>query len=111
MLKEKLNSLVSIIVKTGNANEVILFGSQATGNANEYSDIDLCVISDNVTERRPVLLRSIYREISHIQNTPVDIVLYHKNDFYERAETSNTFENRIMREGVKLYGHRCVACD
>ena len=105
MLEEKLNSLVSVIVKTGNANEVILFGSQATGNANDDSDIDLCVISDNVTERTPVLLRSMYREVSRIQNTPVDIVLYRKNDFYERAEILNTFENRIMREGVKLYGH------
>jgi predicted nucleotidyltransferase len=42
--REQLSSIADAIRKVSNPRLVILFGSQARGNANQNSDIDLLVI-------------------------------------------------------------------
>ena len=34
---------------------------------------------------------------------PVDLLIYQKNEFYERAGLNTTFEYKIKSEGIKVY--------
>jgi predicted nucleotidyltransferase len=85
--------------------EVIVFGSYAYGKPNTDSDIDLCVIvSDKETNKR-VLTRKIRKILSPIiEDYPLDILVYDKDEFYDRAICDTTLEYKISREGVKVYG-------
>ncbi len=46
--KSKIREAIQIITKTAKPKRIILFGSYATGNANEQSDLDFLVIKDKV---------------------------------------------------------------
>jgi predicted nucleotidyltransferase len=46
-MEKILNAIVAYIVHIANPEEIILFGSLASGNANKHSDIDLLIISED----------------------------------------------------------------
>jgi uncharacterized protein len=46
----KIQEAIQILAKTAKPKQIILFGSYATGKANERSDLDFLVIKDNVTD-------------------------------------------------------------
>ena len=45
-IKKPLNQFIKKIVQTVNPDKIILYGSYAQNNANEYSDIDILVVSN-----------------------------------------------------------------
>ncbi len=97
-----INRLVHQIINKFPAKEIFLFGSYAYGNPQNESDIDLCIITEQ-NEKKIDLLRQIRRIIAQIADKPVDLLVYNKNEFYERAALKNTFEYKIKNEGIKLY--------
>ena len=101
-IKEQIDNLVDRI-KVFDAKEIILFGSYATGTANEDSDIDLCIITDQNNKRKIDLMRELRRAIAPVLEFPVDLLVYSKDEFYERANISSSFEFKIQKEGVKIY--------
>lgn len=101
-VREQVDRLVDII-KEFEAKEIILFGSQVEGNASKDSDIDLCVITQKREKRKIDLLRDLRRAIAPVLTYPVDLLVYDKDEFYERANVSSSFEHKIKTEGVKIY--------
>lgn len=85
------------------AQQIILFGSQANGLAFSDSDIDLCVITSLRNRRKIDLLREIRRELGDRITLPLDILIYHEEEFFERAQLANTLEYKIRNDGVKVY--------
>jgi len=89
--------------------KIILFGSQASNDATENSDIDICIIAD-VSERRKFLKQLrlyIYDKYSGLNfNKPVDIIFYTPDDWAKNFNKSGTFANLIAKEGVFLYGRQ-----
>lgn len=103
-LSEQIDELVKCINLATPTNSIILFGSQANGTPTKDSDIDLCVITNEQGKRKLQILREIRKAISPISSLPVDILVYKKEEFAERALLPTTLEFKIEREGIKVYG-------
>ncbi len=95
-----LTNKISQIIDT---KKIILFGSYATGNSDEESDIDLCIIT-NEKKRKLDIMREIRKNLSSVTDYPLDLLVYKEDEFYQKANLENSFEHQIMEEGSDLYG-------
>ena len=67
--REVLNAIVGHIVKHFHPQRVILFGSQARGDATESSDLDLCVVMDTQGKPSQEIARQIEQAIAPLAPT------------------------------------------
>lgn len=81
---------------------IILFGSTALGNETEGSDIDLCVIINNPSERLLEISRNLRNELHPILKRPLDLLVYNKTTFDDRASLPLTMEAEIIETGIAL---------
>ena len=89
--------------------KIILFGSAASGNLHEDSDIDIIVvlniekIPQNYEEKMELklLVRKTLREIS--KQVPLDILTYTKTEYEYIMNNKNSFFNEISTTGKVLY--------
>ncbi|KXS43589.1 MAG: nucleotidyltransferase domain protein [Candidatus Frackibacter sp. T328-2] len=95
-----LTNKISQIIDT---KKIILFGSYATGNSDEESDIGLCIIT-NEKKRKLDIMREIRKNLSSVTDYPLDLLVYKEDEFYQKANLENSFEHQIMEEGSDLYG-------
>lgn len=79
-----------------NINKVILFGSYARGEEDEYSDIDLYVYDSPDFVRLQTI--GFMSEIKEKLNKNVDLFI-EKN-----IDKNSTFYNNIKNEGIIIYG-------
>lgn len=103
-ISEQINELVKYINIATPASSIILFGSQVNGIPTKDSDIDICVITHDQKKRKLQILREIRKTISPILSLPIDILVYHENEFAERSILPTTLEFKIQQEGIKVYG-------
>ena len=105
-VKKELDKIVSIIVETGIASKIILFGSYAKGEETPDSDLDLCVLTP-VKDKRPMdITVDLRMKLWDVQKTPMDLLTFNQDEFLIRAEYSSSFQHHIMEHGVVLYEHR-----
>jgi len=102
-VEQQLNTMVDQIKEQIPIDEIILFGSYAYGMPESDSDIDLCFILYGNHEKKIDILRHIRRVIAPYANMPIDILVYYKDEFNDRANLTSTMEYKIRNEGVKLY--------
>jgi predicted nucleotidyltransferase len=98
---EKMQAAVERLVAVAQPTKIILFGSQARGDADDRSDVDLLVIKPHVTDRYEELLE-LDRSLAGIL-LPVDILLVSDVEFEERANQPGTVERAARQEGRVLY--------
>lgn len=92
-----ISEFVSLVSDEFPLNEVYLFGSYARGNAREYSDIDLAIVSDKFEGIRffdkkklnKYLLKSSY---------DIEVHPFKTEDF----TIENPFVKEILETGVKI---------
>ncbi len=100
-----LQEMVKIIVEAIDPEQIILFGSQASGNPRPDSDIDILVVakpSDELGNRRKIMAH-----LWHILGrfaVPIDILLYSLDEVEQWRHSINHVIARAIREGVVLYG-------
>jgi len=98
---EKMQAAVERLVAVAQPTKIILFGSQARGDADDRSDVDLLVIKRAVTDR--------YEELVQLNQAlrglllPVDLLLTSEQEFEERASQAGTVEHAARCEGRVLY--------
>jgi len=99
---EKIKNEIARFAKNRNIliEKIVLFGSEAAGNSNAESDIDLMLISNDFngksyTERIKKLL-GLNRNLIRITNKPIDIIYYSSTEWNESAT--------IMIKEAKLNG-------
>jgi len=102
MNEEILQAVATQVRKHYPRAQVMLFGSTAEGNDSEDSDIDLCILIKDPTERLRDISRRIRRELYPILHKPIDILVYDKETFEDRASLSVTMEAEIMEKGKAL---------
>ena len=106
------NTLLGDLVlslKPSNPYKIILFGSYATGNPNENSDVDLMVILDNnhvsktYEERlnKKVFIRNMVLDIN--RKIPLDLLVYSKEELSRIKEYGNYLIDEIENTGKIIY--------
>jgi len=85
--------------------KVILFGSYARGDFDEYSDMDFCVLAKISNEETPFWDRGINEKLSLVDLEYGIIISVHvtgSDIFHQFADTLPYYMN-IIHEGVQLY--------
>jgi predicted nucleotidyltransferase len=97
---EKVKRLVECL-RQYNPEQVIIFGSCARGDADEYSDMDVVVIKQ--TEKR--FLERLIEVAKCLDNDlgKVDVFVYTREEFEEMKRRANPFIEKVLTEGRVLY--------
>ena len=97
-----LHTVASRVRKHYPGAQVLLFGSSAENKDSEYSDIDLCIVIEKPDERLRDISRKLRKELYPILHKPIDILVYDKQTFEDRASLPVTMEAEITEQGIKL---------
>lgn len=96
--KINLDEIVKILVeKYGPIEKIILFGSQARGDVDEYSDIDLIIIKKT---DKPFIQRLV-----EVPSLPIhaDVFVYTPEEFERMKENENPFITSALKDAKTLY--------
>ena len=96
-----LTEITRRIVAVSDPQQIILFGSQARGEAGPDSDLDLLVIKDEVASPRAEAAR-IYRALAGL-STPIDVVVARSDYVRRHRDVIGTVVRPALREGRVLY--------
>jgi predicted nucleotidyltransferase len=98
--KTKKLKVIIEALKAYNPEKIILFGSSARGEQDEYSDIDLVIIKK--TQDR--FLQRLKRVTLLIREPiPVDLFVYTPEEFAQMLEDENPFVQIVIKEGRVIY--------
>jgi len=99
-----IRDIVRRIVDTAQPEKVILFGSQARGDARPNSDFDVLVIkqSDEPRYRRSIPLYVALADVP----VEVEVMVYTPEEVDEWSEVPQAFVTTAVREGTTIY-ERC----
>ncbi|MDO4920840.1 MAG: nucleotidyltransferase domain-containing protein [Phascolarctobacterium sp.] len=108
--KGKLKNITEDTVKailsvSSEVEKIILFGSQARGDSNAESDIDILVVIDAPEEQLSKIkraMRNLTSMISLEQDEVVSLIISDKKEYQDMADT--LFYRNIARDGIELYG-------
>lgn len=99
-----INDALAKILATTSPSQVILFGSQARGDADAASDIDLMVIEPTVENPALEAVR-LYRAVGWV-GKGVDILVYSEAEYERRSEVPGTVLYHARTQGKVLYDSR-----
>ena len=99
-VNDKVKRVVECI-KRYDPEKIILFGSAARGETDEYSDLDFVVIKK--TKQR--FIRRLIEVAELIDNDlgQVDVFVYTPEEFQRMIEYENPFIEQVIKEGRVLY--------
>ena len=101
-LNKRLQTIGKKIKREYRAEKVILFGSYATGNATEDSDVDLLVIAPT-KERFFERMASVRRLIRDLRDgLPVSPIVLTPAELKKRRVAGDPFGREILETGVSL---------
>lgn len=102
-LSDRLRRMVDTIVDEVDPVRIVLFGSQARGDADDTSDVDLLIVVEepfrNGRERVETMTR-LWRALSNIRR-PKDLLVYSRDEVERWRDTSNHVVARGLREGER----------
>jgi predicted nucleotidyltransferase len=99
-----LTEITQRIVAVSDPQQIILFGSQARGDARPDSDLDLLVVKEEVESPRAEAAR-IYRALAGLR-IPVDIVVARSDYVRRHRDVVGTIVRPALSEGRVLYARR-----
>lgn len=99
--KDKILEIVNKIASGYNPDKIILFGSYATGNPNEDSDLDLFVIKDTDLPRPQRTVQ--VRKMLYGSMIPIDLIVYTPKEIDESKENRFSFVYKVLNTGKTLY--------
>ena len=103
-VRDELNILKNIIIRTVPVEKIFLFGSYAGGKPHIDSDLDIYIVmSDDAKIREIDAMRSIRKAIRDKKKMPVDIVVS-KEESFKRRKSLISIERQIEKDGILLYG-------
>lgn len=93
-LKESINKIVT---EYGPVEKIILFGSRARGEADEYSDTDLIIIKDTP--------ESFIKRLSHLPflSVQTDVFVYTPAEFEAMKASGNSFIMQALSNSKVVY--------
>jgi predicted nucleotidyltransferase len=99
-IEQALQEMVRRIVERFDPEKIILFGSQARGDAGPDSDIDLLVVMETDSRRRSAVEIGV---ALHAMGIPKDVVVITPEEFERRKDIVGTVAYPAHHEGRRLY--------
>lgn len=98
---QKIERVAQRLGMAANAEQVILFGSYARGDAREESDVDLMIIADSDLPRfkRSRELYKLFRPYPF----GMDLIVYTPQEIERGKRSPISFVSTVLREGKVLY--------
>ena len=93
--------MVDRIVGRFQPSRVVLFGSQARGAGNEWSDVDLLVVMGDIPDKRQAAVE-IRRSLGDLPVSK-DILVTTPDEITRRGHVVGTVLHAALREGKVLY--------
>ena len=94
---EEIIRIIAPIAKQYGVDRVYLFGSYARGEANEQSDIDLCI--DAASIRGMFAMGGLYADLKEALQKQLDIVTVRSLKY----NTDESFLNNIQKDRILIY--------
>ncbi len=82
--------------------QVILFGSYASGMATEDSDVDLLIIMDHDKARN--IDQAIEIQLATDATFPMDLIVRRPDEVNQRLAMNDVFLKGLLNDGEVLYG-------
>lgn len=101
---EHLKTVLALIAARHRPASVLLFGSHARQEPKPASDIDLCILYDKLPKRHLEVLQDLYRVLFGQDLPAVDLIVYETESFQKLAARAGSFEQRVLRDAVLVYG-------
>lgn len=100
---DALDEVVHRIVQAVHPEQILLFGSQAWGQPNEESDIDLLVVIGASSDPGYRRAREVYRSLRGIR-LPIEVVVRTRDEMIHAARVPTSLERQALDQGRLLYG-------
>ena len=97
----RLETIIERIVQEINPEKIILFGSRAKDNNYYESDYDLCVLKQDVNNKRK-LAQLLYRKLYGL-GIAVDLIVQAPDKFEELESNPYMIYNEIALSGKVIY--------
>ena len=100
--RSALKSCLEAMGNTLAVKQIIMFGSCARGTSSPASDVDLCVVADDVTSQSHAA-RDLRRSIGRIRGKPaLSIVPISPQRLEEKRRSKDPFFETVLQEGVSV---------
>ncbi|MBF0293547.1 MAG: nucleotidyltransferase domain-containing protein [Magnetococcales bacterium] len=99
--EDLVQKIGTLLAEAAGPSRIILFGSQARGEAGEASDLDFLVVEPEVNNRLLEMTR--LRQVVRPLRIPVDILVCSRLEMEERRQTSSSAIHWALREGRVLH--------
>jgi predicted nucleotidyltransferase len=106
--QKQLDEIVAVIKDNIDPVSIYLFGSLASGNFQEDSDIDLLIVApsnDRPLERRLKLRKLL---IEYDRNLGLDLLVYTPEEYNMLINEPSSFIHSITKNGLKLYDQKAA---
>lgn len=87
--------------EAADAEQVILFGSHARGDADENSDVDLMIVADSDLPRFK-RSRKLYK-LLRLYPFGMDLLVYTPREIQKGKRSAVSFVSAVLREGKTIY--------
>jgi len=100
LLETELERFVDILIAEENPEKILVFGSLATGDVHEWSDIDLVIVNQT---NLPFMqrLHTVRRLLQ--PKEALDILYYTPQEFDELSQNRLFVQEEILKKGKVLY--------
>ena len=99
--QHQIHDLVKVLSEQAQFEKILLFGSYATGNADENSDADIMCIGKQIHNKRKEMVR--LRKAVKSLRVPVDIFVTDNDTIDKWGNLNGTVIYWALKEGKALY--------
>ena len=98
---ETIQRLTELLIEAARPKRIIMFGSQARGEAGEDSDLDIMVVEEGVSDRAEEMVR--LNRLLRSLDVPVDLLVVSAEKFNYWCDTPGNVYFEAATEGEVLY--------